>query len=104
MYNQAKENKRLAGLLAKKSPDQDHAFQTDQLTDENVQMRPITVPTTTQTEPDQSVQIRPQTVTRTTQTDLEKDQDLEMPPKITWFEPKLRSGLFVHSLNGLDLT
>ncbi|HFA47808.1 MAG TPA: DUF1015 domain-containing protein [Bacteroidetes bacterium] len=23
-----------------------------------------------------------------------------MPPKVTWFEPKLRSGLFVHSLNG----
>jgi len=21
-----------------------------------------------------------------------------MPPKTTWFEPKLRSGLFVHSL------
>ncbi|TKH20255.1 DUF1015 family protein, partial [Bacillus cereus] len=21
-----------------------------------------------------------------------------MPPKSTWFEPKLRSGLFVHSL------
>ena len=29
------------------------------------------------------------------------DQELEMPPKITWFEPKIRSGLFVHSLNGL---
>ncbi len=28
------------------------------------------------------------------------DEDLNMPPKITWFEPKLRSGLFVHSLNG----
>ena len=23
-----------------------------------------------------------------------------MPPKVTWFEPKLRSGLFVHQLNG----
>ena len=23
-----------------------------------------------------------------------------MPPKVTWFEPKLRSGLFVHSLEG----
>ena len=22
-----------------------------------------------------------------------------MPPKTTWFEPKLRSGLFVHSLD-----
>jgi uncharacterized protein (DUF1015 family) len=22
-----------------------------------------------------------------------------MPPKSTWFEPKLRSGLFVHKLN-----
>lgn len=22
-----------------------------------------------------------------------------MPPKSTWFEPKLRSGLFIHSLN-----
>ncbi len=32
------------------------------------------------------------------------DQDLEMPPKITWFEPKLRSGLFVHSLNGLEIS
>ena len=28
------------------------------------------------------------------------DNNLNMPPKITWFEPKLRSGLFVHSLNG----
>jgi uncharacterized protein (DUF1015 family) len=28
------------------------------------------------------------------------DNHLSMPPKITWFEPKLRSGLFVHSLNG----
>jgi uncharacterized protein (DUF1015 family) len=26
------------------------------------------------------------------------DQDMIMPPKSTWFEPKLRSGLFVHSL------
>jgi uncharacterized protein (DUF1015 family) len=23
-----------------------------------------------------------------------------MPPKSTWFEPKLRSGLFVHELDG----
>jgi uncharacterized protein (DUF1015 family) len=22
-----------------------------------------------------------------------------MPPKTTWFEPKLRSGLFIHSLD-----
>ncbi len=28
------------------------------------------------------------------------DNHLAMPPKVTWFEPKLRSGLFVHSLNG----
>lgn len=27
------------------------------------------------------------------------DADLIMPPKSTWFEPKLRSGLFVHSLD-----
>jgi uncharacterized protein (DUF1015 family) len=27
------------------------------------------------------------------------DNDLLMPPKVTWFEPKLRSGLFVHDLN-----
>lgn len=26
------------------------------------------------------------------------DNDLIMPPKVTWFEPKLRSGLFVHKL------
>jgi uncharacterized protein (DUF1015 family) len=26
------------------------------------------------------------------------DQDKVMPPKSTWFEPKLRSGLFVHLL------
>ena len=26
------------------------------------------------------------------------DNDLLMPPKVTWFEPKLRSGLFVHGL------
>lgn len=26
------------------------------------------------------------------------DNNLLMPPKVTWFEPKLRSGLFVHSL------
>lgn len=28
------------------------------------------------------------------------DNDLIMPPKVTWFEPKLRSGLVVHSLKG----
>lgn len=27
------------------------------------------------------------------------DADLIMPPKVTWFEPKLRSGLFVHELD-----
>ncbi len=27
------------------------------------------------------------------------DNDLIMPPKVTWFEPKLRSGLFVYSLD-----
>jgi uncharacterized protein (DUF1015 family) len=27
------------------------------------------------------------------------DAGLVMPPKSTWFEPKLRSGLFVHSLD-----
>jgi len=26
------------------------------------------------------------------------DADLIMPPKVTWFEPKLRSGLFIHEL------
>lgn len=26
------------------------------------------------------------------------DADRLMPPKSTWFEPKLRSGLFIHSL------
>lgn len=26
------------------------------------------------------------------------DNDMIMPPKVTWFEPKLRSGLFVHNL------
>ena len=26
------------------------------------------------------------------------DAGLLMPPKSTWFEPKLRSGLFIHSL------
>ena len=26
------------------------------------------------------------------------DAGLVMPPKSTWFEPKLRSGLFVHTL------
>jgi len=25
------------------------------------------------------------------------DADLLMPPKSTWFEPKLRSGLFIHN-------
>jgi uncharacterized protein (DUF1015 family) len=28
------------------------------------------------------------------------DAGLIMPPKSTWFEPKLRSGLFVHSFDG----
>lgn len=28
------------------------------------------------------------------------DAGLLMPPKSTWFEPKLRSGLFIHSLQG----
>ena len=28
------------------------------------------------------------------------DADLLMPPKSTWFEPKLRSGIFVHKLRG----
>jgi len=28
------------------------------------------------------------------------DAGLSMPPKSTWFEPKLRSGLFVHELDG----
>ena len=26
------------------------------------------------------------------------DANLLMPPKSTWFEPKLRSGIFIHSL------
>lgn len=26
------------------------------------------------------------------------DNDMIMPPKVTWFEPKLRSGLFIHDL------
>lgn len=26
------------------------------------------------------------------------DAGMLMPPKSTWFEPKLRSGLFIHSL------
>jgi uncharacterized protein (DUF1015 family) len=26
------------------------------------------------------------------------DADLLMPPKSTWFEPKLRSGLFIHRI------
>ena len=28
------------------------------------------------------------------------DAGLLMPPKSTWFEPKLRSGLFLHSIEG----
>lgn len=28
------------------------------------------------------------------------DLDLLLPPKVTWFEPKLRSGIFVHRLKG----
>ena len=28
------------------------------------------------------------------------DAGLLMPPKSTWFEPKLRSGLFIHTLDG----
>lgn len=28
------------------------------------------------------------------------DAQLLMPPKSTWFEPKLRSGLFIHRLDG----
>lgn len=27
------------------------------------------------------------------------DNNLLMPPKSTWFEPKLRSGVFIHSIN-----
>jgi uncharacterized protein (DUF1015 family) len=27
------------------------------------------------------------------------DHDLIMPPKVTWFEPKLRSGLLVHKID-----
>jgi uncharacterized protein (DUF1015 family) len=27
------------------------------------------------------------------------DEELIMPPKSTWFEPKLRSGLFIHKLS-----
>ena len=27
------------------------------------------------------------------------DENKIMPPKSTWFEPKLRSGLFIHSLD-----
>lgn len=27
------------------------------------------------------------------------DNDMIMPPKVTWFEPKLRSGMFVHDLD-----
>lgn len=32
------------------------------------------------------------------------DAGLCMPPKSTWFEPKLRSGLFVHSLDSIPLS
>ena len=28
------------------------------------------------------------------------DAGMLMPPKSTWFEPKLRSGIFVHKLRG----
>ena len=28
------------------------------------------------------------------------DSNLILPPKVTWFEPKLRSGLFAHGLKG----
>jgi uncharacterized protein (DUF1015 family) len=28
------------------------------------------------------------------------DSGMTMPPKSTWFEPKLRSGLFVHDFSG----
>ena len=28
------------------------------------------------------------------------DDGMVMPPKSTWFEPKLRSGLFVHTFEG----
>ena len=31
------------------------------------------------------------------------DEGCIMPPKSTWFEPKLRSGLFVHALTGGDI-
>ncbi len=27
------------------------------------------------------------------------DANMLMPPKSTWFEPKLRSGLFIHTIN-----
>ena len=27
------------------------------------------------------------------------DANMLMPPKSTWFEPKLRSGLFIHAIN-----
>jgi uncharacterized protein (DUF1015 family) len=30
------------------------------------------------------------------------DADEVMPPKSTWFEPKLKSGLVVHMLDGND--
>jgi uncharacterized protein (DUF1015 family) len=32
------------------------------------------------------------------------DAGLCMPPKSTWFEPKLRSGLFIHSLDSIPLS
>ena len=31
------------------------------------------------------------------------DAGLLMPPKSTWFEPKLRSGLFLHSLKSEEM-
>jgi uncharacterized protein (DUF1015 family) len=31
------------------------------------------------------------------------DAGLLMPPKSTWFEPKLRSGLFIHALNNVPI-
>ena len=30
------------------------------------------------------------------------DAELLMPPKSTWFEPKLRSGLFIHDISGKE--
>ena len=29
------------------------------------------------------------------------DEGLLMPPKSTWFEPKLLSGLFIHTIRGI---